>query len=187
VQGANAILYKSQREADAVLFKRQQEAEAIKRQAEADLFKRQQEAEAAFIARSREADAIIKQADAMLYQKQKEAEANLAVLKAQADGIKEIVGAFGSPQAALQYLMIDRGVFSDLAAKNAAAVQGLNPKITVWNTGNDTASGNPIADIFKSLPPLLTTIQDQTGIAPPQWLAQVPLEANKAVVGPKGK
>lgn len=128
-------------------------------------------------------------------QKQKEAAGNLAILKAQAEGIKEIVDAFGSPQTALQYLMIDRGVYSDLASKNAAAIQGLNPKITVWNTGSDTGSaGNPIADIFKSLPPLLTTIQDQTGITPPQWLAQVPAAgvvgaADKAAVvnGPKAK
>ncbi|MCV5926491.1 hypothetical protein OFO11_31860, partial [Escherichia coli] len=61
--------------------------------------------------------------------------------------------------------------------ENAKAIQGLNPKITVWNTtgaqqGNDASK--PFRDIFTALPPLLTTIQEQTGIKPPQWLAQMP-------------
>ncbi|CAG8705177.1 11269_t:CDS:2, partial [Ambispora leptoticha] len=49
--------------------------------------------------------------------------------------------------------------------------------ITVWNTGAEGSSTNgmgPVADIFKSLPPLLSTVQDQTGISPPAWLAGMP-------------
>ena len=32
----------------------------------------------------------------------------------------------------------------------------------------------PIRNLFQSLPPLLSTIHDQTGMAPPSWLAQMP-------------
>jgi len=117
-----------------------------------------------------------KQAEAALYQKQKEAEGLLAIYNAQAEGIKKIMAAFGGDQyAALQYMMIERNIYTQLAKENAAAIQGLSPKITVWNTGADSGKdNNPVADIFKSLPPLLSTIQEQTGIKPPTWLAQMP-------------
>lgn len=32
----------------------------------------------------------------------------------------------------------------------------------------------PVRDIMQNLPPLLSTIHDQTGIAPPSWVAQMP-------------
>lgn len=34
----------------------------------------------------------------------------------------------------------------------------------------------PIRNLFQNLPPLLSTIHDQTGMAPPSWLAQMPKE-----------
>ena len=37
------------------------------------------------------------------------------------------------------YLGLQSGLFVDMAAQTAKAMQGLNPKINVWNTG---ASGN---------------------------------------------
>ena len=33
------------------------------------------------------------------------------------------------------YLGLQSGLFVDMAAQTAAAIQGLNPKINVWNTG----------------------------------------------------
>ncbi|CAG8442873.1 5207_t:CDS:2 [Cetraspora pellucida] len=128
---------------------------------------------------------IQKEAEAELYKKQKEAEGVLAIYNAQAEGIKNLMQAFGGDrQAALQYVMIERGVYQQLAKENAQAIQGLNPKITVWNTGDSNVNGNannanPIANIFQSLPPLLSTIQDQTGITPPNWLAQMPSSNTK--------
>ncbi|CAG8449092.1 16594_t:CDS:2 [Acaulospora morrowiae] len=114
-----------------------------------------------------------KEAEAALYIKQKEAEGQLALYNAQAEGIRNLMQSFGgNANAALQYIMIDRGVYTQLAKENATAVQNLNPKITVWNTGGQNE--NPVANIFQSLPPLLSTIQDQTGISPPSWLAQMP-------------
>jgi flotillin len=75
-------------------------------------------------------------ADARLYEKQKEAEGLLAIYNAQVQGIKNLMNAFGGDHyAALQYIMIDR---EQLAKENANAIQGLNPNITVWNTGNET-------------------------------------------------
>ncbi|CAH1758867.1 13560_t:CDS:2 [Entrophospora sp. SA101] len=137
------------------------------------------EIEATQAAKKREAELqkeVEEQAEAALYQKQKEAEGVLSLYNAQAEGIKNLMLAFnGDTQAAVQYIMIERGVFQQLAKENASAIQGLNPKITVWNTGGESAqsSNNPINSIFQSLPPLLSTIQDQTGIKPPTWIAQM--------------
>lgn len=37
----------------------------------------------------------------------------------------------------------------------------------------------PIRNIMQGLPPLLSTIHDQTGIKPPQWFAQLPENINE--------
>ncbi len=135
------------------------ELEAAKAKANAKLYEKQKEAEA------------------QLYKQQKEAEGLLAVYNAQAEGIKNLMQAFGGDRnAALQYIMIERGVYQELAKENANAVQGLNPKITVWNTGEQGGQSamNSVSNIFQSLPPLLSTIQEQTGITPPNWMADMP-------------
>jgi len=45
--------------------------------------------------------------------------------------------------------------------------------------GND--SSKPIRDIFQTLPPLFSTIEEQTGITPPAWLSggRQTIEKNK--------
>jgi len=65
--------------------------------------------------------------------------------------------------------------FSKLAKINAEAIQNLQPKITVWNTTggggngkNDGNSSSGVNDVFRNIlqciPPLFTTISEQTGI-----------------------
>jgi len=94
-------------------------------------------------------------------------------MAAQANGLKMIVGAFnGDANAAINYLMVERGTYQALAKENANAIKGLNPKITVWNQ-DGKAQSNPIADIYKSLPPLIDTMREQTGVMPPTWLANI--------------
>ncbi|KAI8911574.1 hypothetical protein EDD86DRAFT_264072 [Gorgonomyces haynaldii] len=115
--------------------------------------------------------------DAKLYSQQKDADAVRILYDAQASGILQILQSFKSDTAALlQYLMLEKGLYQDLAKANAEAIKGLEPKITVWNTGSGEGqdAGKAIRDIFQSLPPLLSTINEQTGIAPPQWMAQLP-------------
>lgn len=95
--------------------------------------------------------------------------------------IKSMLEAFGENYNALHdYLMLDRGVYQQLGEINAGAIKGLQPKISVRTTGPSTdaaasgAAGAPIADLFKMLPPLYTTIKDQTGITPLPFLATLP-------------
>jgi|TARA_R110002003_G_scaffold104_52_gene8681 flotillin len=78
----------------------------------------------------------------------------------------------------MQYLMLTNGTFESLASANAKAIHGLQPKINIWNTGAQGDSvgdpSAPIRNLFQSLPPLLSTIHDQTDMQPPTWLAQMP-------------
>ncbi|KAI8911575.1 hypothetical protein EDD86DRAFT_245857 [Gorgonomyces haynaldii] len=125
------------------------------------------------------------EADAALYKKQKQAEAELVMLQAQAQGLHALGAAFGGDsKALLQYLMLEKGLYQDLAKANAEAIKGLEPKITVWNTGSGEGqdAGKAIRDIFQTLPPLFTTINEQTGIAPPQWMAQMPKASSNATL-----
>ena len=102
----------------------------------------------------------------------KEAEADLAVFKSQAEGIKKLQIAFNKEnRSTLNYIMMEQGLQVSLAKIHATAITDLKPKITVWNTGE---GNNGVNELIKSLPPLLTTIKDQTGISPPNWMAKMP-------------
>ena len=84
------------------------------------------------------------------------------------------MGVTSDPNTVLQYMMIDKDMYQKLAAENAKAIQGLEPKITHWVTGNSSGEGsspsNPIRDLMQNIPPLVDTIHRQTGILPPGWL-----------------
>jgi len=75
--------------------------------------------------------------------------------------------------------MINSGMFQEIARINADAVHGLQPKISIWTSGNsgeanDGAGGGnamkEVAGVYKMLPPLFKTVQDQTGMLPPAWM-----------------
>ncbi|KAJ9218549.1 hypothetical protein DTO169C6_9112 [Paecilomyces variotii] len=137
--------------------------ESAQEKADAFLYKEQKEADAALYKRKLEADALC-------YQQKREAEAMLEMAKAHS----ALVDVLGGPQGFLQYKMLESGTYERLAEANGNAISGLQPKITMWNTGNGDASDNPIRGLMQSLPPLLSTIHDQTGISPPSWLARMP-------------
>jgi flotillin len=60
----------------------------------------------------------------------------------------------------------------------------MQPKISIWSNGGGTdgtlngaggeaAAGNALqqmSGVFKMLPPLLSTVHEQTGMGPPAWL-----------------
>ncbi|KAK1368284.1 hypothetical protein POM88_034376 [Heracleum sosnowskyi] len=170
VQETNAQLYAKQKAAEAVLFEVQKKAEAQKASADADMYARQRAAEAELFAKKKEAEGMIELAKAQGFYV-----GNL---------LKELDGNYN---ALRDYLMIDRGAFKDIAKLNADAVRGLQPKINIWTgaTGNGVGEGGSggamkeIAGVYSMLPPLLQTVNDQTGMLPPPWLATLPSDANK--------
>ncbi|GJN20883.1 hypothetical protein PR202_gb08316 [Eleusine coracana subsp. coracana] len=169
VQQANWELYNRQKAAEALLFEQEKEAEA-----------RRATADAAFFARQREAEAE-------LYAKQKEAEGLAAMGQAQSAYLSAMLGALGGSYGALRdYLMISSGAYQDMARINADAIRGLEPKISVWSNGGEgDASGGggamkEMAGVYKMLPPLLTTVNEQTGMLPPAWLGALQGSTSKS-------
>ena len=176
VQDSNAALYSRQKAAEAKLYEQQKAAEARKAQADAQFFE-QKLAE-----------------DAKLYAKQKEAESLATVGKAKADYVASMLQALGGNYHALRdYLMIDGGLCQEMARINAGAVSGMQPKISIWTSGGadggDLAAGGAagpsggggaamqqVAGVYKMLPPLLSTVHEQTGMLPPAWMGALPKE-----------
>ncbi|MCJ1255654.1 hypothetical protein MMC24_003471 [Lignoscripta atroalba] len=162
-QTADAKFYADTKGADGTLYKQRQDAEAA-------YFRTTKEAEAAFYAKKKEAEGIAEMAKAYGH----------------------MSDVLGGPQGLLQYMMLQNNTYEKLATANAKAINGLQPKITVWNTGADSGAADstaPIRNLFQSLPPLLSTINEQTGIAPPSWLAQMPGQgytAGKEMMATKG-
>jgi flotillin len=168
-QAADARAYEMQAKADADYYREQKAAEAF-------AYKTRVHAEAEFLAAEKEAEArLVKQA--------KEAEG----LAAMADAYASMAGAFGGPQGLIQYLMVEKGIYGELARANAQAVQGMQPKLTIWNTGERAGAGKDadgegfggagggadaaaaIRNTYQMLPPLMSTINEQTGIVLPEW------------------
>ncbi|KAF9696546.1 hypothetical protein EKO04_005481 [Ascochyta lentis] len=183
-QKADGELYAQQRAAEGLKFSEQAEAEAA-------AYRRLQDAEADFKAKEREAEASFfvekRKAEADYFRREREAQAHLITQQREAEGLSAMAKAYGEmatvlggPQGLMQWMMLSNGTYQQLANANAKAIQGLQPKINVWNTGAQGGEGGavdataPIRNLFQSLPPLLSTIHDQTGMAPPAWLAQMP-------------
>ncbi|GAO17464.1 hypothetical protein UVI_02051970 [Ustilaginoidea virens] len=160
-----------QQAADAAAYEVSADArarrEAKQRLADAEAYKTRVEAEAA-------AHAVQQAAAARAVQQAKEAEG----VAAMADAYAKLAGALGGPAGLIQYLMIEKGTYVELARANADAIRGLQPKISVWNTGGSggSAGGEPGGDaatamrnVYQMLPPLMTTIHEQTGVTLPEW------------------
>ncbi|OAA33199.1 Band 7 protein [Moelleriella libera RCEF 2490] len=155
---ADAQAYKKRLDADA-------EKDAKQRAADADAYRMRLEAEAYNFAEQQNAEAnVIRQI--------KDAEG----ISAMAEAYAKMANAFGGPSGLLQYMMIEKGTYVELAKANAEAIRGLHPKISVWNTGsNGEASGgssdpaSAMRNVYQMLPPLMTTINEQTGITLPEW------------------
>ncbi|AES60811.1 SPFH/band 7/PHB domain membrane-associated family protein [Medicago truncatula] len=158
VQEANWELYRKQKEAEAILYEKKAEAEAQKALSDATFYARKQAAEAE------------------LYAKKKEAEGIVTLGNAQGVYVSTLLNALGNDYTALRdYLMINGGMFQEMAKINAEAVRGLEPKISIWTNGGDNGGEGSmgmkeVAGVYKMLPPLFKTVHEQTGMLPPAWI-----------------
>jgi flotillin len=178
------------------------ERESAEEKAKAALYTQEKAAAGSKAQQLAEADAsyyrLVKDAEASKFAKQCQADAMFYAQKQEAQGLMEMAKAYGAlgevlggPAGLLQYMMLQNNTYEKLAAQNAKAINGLQPKINVWNTGASDASGaaDPAAslrNVFQMLPPLLSTINDQTGIQPPTWLAQMPPQDPKTLAKVNG-
>ncbi|XP_057729881.1 flotillin-like protein 3 [Arachis stenosperma] len=110
-----------------------------------ELYKKQKEAEAVLFQKEKEALAQMKLATAQLYAKKKEAEGLMELGKAQGAYLKTLHEALGGNYAALRdYLMIERGMYQEIAKINGDAVRGLKPEISKWTNGNGEGSDSGV-------------------------------------------
>ena len=159
-QAADAAAYETEAAARAA-------AESKQRQADGDAYATRTEADA-------QAYAAHQQAESDAVRRVKEAEGIAAL----AEAYGKMSHAFGGPDGLIKWLMIERGTYVELAKANAGAVQGMAPKISVWNTGADGQGqgqggqqdpASSMRNVYQMLPPLMSTIHDQTGITLPEW------------------
>lgn len=176
-QAADAIAYGVEAEARA-------KQEASQRSADAAAYQTKINAEAAFSQTTRETDGATyktrNDAEAYNFAAQQRAEAALTYKLREAEGVAamadaygKMAQAFGGPAGLLQYMMIEKGTYVELAKANATAIKGMEPKISVWNTGSgsgqDGDATETMRNVYQMLPPLMTTINEQTGITLPEW------------------
>ncbi|KAL0828648.1 hypothetical protein Bca101_052326 [Brassica carinata] len=136
------------------------------------------ESRSCFVREAKQAEATKAAADAAFYAKQKEAEGLVSMANAQGTYIKTLLGAVDNNYSAMRdFLMINNGIYQDIAKTNAMAIRDLQPKISVWNQGGagvdqGMSSGcmKDIAGLYKMLPPVLDTVYEQTGMQPPAWI-----------------
>ncbi|KAG0457275.1 hypothetical protein HPP92_022432 [Vanilla planifolia] len=154
VKEANWVLYKKQKEAEAVLYEKEREADGKKAVAEALLFARQKEAEGE------------------LYAKKKEAEGLVALGQAQGTYLSSLLRALGGDYSSLRdFLLINGGVYQEMARINADGIKGMQPKISFWgNGGAEGVAARELAGVYRMLPPLMATVHEQTGMLPPAWM-----------------
>ncbi|KAK3000818.1 hypothetical protein RJ639_021589 [Escallonia herrerae] len=123
-------------------------------------------------------------ADGELYAKRKEAEGLIALAEAQGAYLSTLLGALGGNYAALRdYMMINSGMFQEIAKINGEALRGLEPKISIWSNGSggegldgSGSGGNAmkeVAGVYRMLPPLFKTVHEQTGMLPPTWMGSL--------------
>ena len=121
------------------LTKMKIQREKIEQQADAELYASKKKADGEFYAQQKTAEALQLRrkvdAETALYGKEKEADGINAVYQAQYEGFLKLKEAFGSDETLMRFLMLEKGLFQELAKANANAIQGLNPKINIWNTG----------------------------------------------------
>lgn len=130
-------------------------------------------------AKERCADALyyqkMKEGDAEYYMALKKAEGIRKMYEAQTDGMKNLVNSCGdNPDLVKFALGVESGLYDNITKNMSDAVRGLNPKISVWNTGggNSSDATKPVFDVLKNFAPFLETLNEQTNIKLPEWMPQ---------------
>jgi flotillin len=127
------------------------------------------------------------EADAIFAKMEAEAKGLYEILTKQAEGYKEVVGAAGGdPTKAFQLLLIEK--LPELVKTQVEAVKNIKiDKITVWDSGNNTESGNSttanfVSGMMKTVPPL-NDLFNMAGLNLPTYL-KGPKDAEVALSEP---
>jgi flotillin len=117
------------------------------------------------------------QAAAIYAKLQAEAKGQYEILAKKGEGLKKIIDACGSAQAAFQMLMLEH--MDALAKTSAEAISNIKfDKVVVWENGGNGSAGssnttNFLQSLARSMPPMLQVMRDVGGVEVPEFLAKL--------------
>jgi flotillin len=117
------------------------------------------------------------QAAAVYARLEAEARGHYEILAKKGDGLKRIIEACGSAQAAFQMLMLEH--MDALAQASAQAISNIKfDKVVVWENGGGTHHGESnttqfLQSLARSMPPMLQVMKDVGGVEVPEFLAKL--------------
>ncbi|MDY3562864.1 SPFH domain-containing protein [Gemmata sp. JC673] len=178
------------REAEAAVLEAQNKALARAALAQAEKVEAEQRAALEAPAKAQKAKMIV-DAEAAAERVKLEAEAQAAtiyakleaeargqfeILAKKGEGLKKIIEACGSPQAAFQLLMLEH--MDALAEASAKAISNVKfDKVVVWEGGgNGTGTSNTagfLKDMAKMMPPMMQVMKDIGGVELPEYFARL--------------
>ena len=121
------------------------------------------------------------QAASIFAKLQAEAKGQYEILAKKGEGLKKIIDACGSSQAAFQMLMLEH--LDALAQASAQAISNIKfDKVVVWEGGGNGSLGqsnttNFIQSLARSMPPMLQVMKDVGGVEVPEFLAKLQPDA----------
>jgi flotillin len=115
-------------------------------------------------------------AAATIYAKlEAEARGQYEILSKKGEGLKKIIAACGSAQAAFQLLMLEH--MDSLAEASAKAISNIKfDKVVVWEGGGANGTSNTsafIKDMARMMPPMLQVMKDVGGVEIPEFIAKL--------------
>jgi flotillin len=120
------------------------------------------------------------QAAAVFAKLEAEARGQYEILAKKGEGLKKIIEACGSSQAAFQMMMLEH--MDALAQASATAISNIKfDKVVVWENGGANANGssnttNFLQSMARSMPPMLQVMRDIGGVEVPEFLAKLQAE-----------
>lgn len=117
------------------------------------------------------------QAAAIYAKLQAEAKGQYEILAKKGEGLKKIIEACGSAQAAFQMMMLEH--MDALTEASAKAISNIKfDKVVVWENGGQNANGtsnttNFLQSMARSMPPMLQVMRDIGGVEVPEFLAKL--------------
>jgi flotillin len=118
------------------------------------------------------------QASAIYAKLQAEAKGQYEILAKKGEGLKKIIEACGSSQAAFQMLMLEH--LDALAHASAQAISNIKfDKVVVWENGGGNGSLGTsnttqfLQSLARSMPPMLQVMKDVGGVEVPEFLAKL--------------
>jgi flotillin len=117
------------------------------------------------------------QAAAVYAKLEAEARGQYEILAKKGEGLKKIIEACGSAQAAFQMMMLEH--MDALAQASATAISNIKfDKVVVWENGGAGANGasnttNFLQSMARSMPPMLQVMRDIGGVEVPEFLAKL--------------